>query len=644
MEEKYAKSLNPATYCDISESGGGERQSTVYTEPPTPRRQDVGQDTSTFNVVKATQYGVFERVEEIIEGGFSVTQRDEENVTLLHWAAINNRKELVQYFIKKGAEIDAIGGELLSTPLHWATRQGHTQIIVILLQYGADASLRDGEGCSCLHIAAQCGHTAIVAYLIAKGQNVNTQDENGMTPLMWSAYRTSSIDPTRLLITMGASLTMTDNVHGNTALHFSLVGKSSSSTSLIVNKGKDSGILNIKNKQGELPSDLIQAQMSSSHAANGKQPQKHSHGHGGASIHWLSPRIRNIIINSQKPLTNQSPFQRLTRNARVRLFAMLTVPFVAFWAIGAILHLAADYLVKLGLFVLVYLFVNSSSFFLFDERVMNLLPLGIFFSTGFWMYYTWIKYVQLYVSPLLTVIFFVSSSGLWYNFLKAWKSDPGIVRTSQETKYRTIVELTERDGFDPGVFCSSCLVRKPLRSKHCSVCDKCVSRFDHHCPWVGNCIGEKNHSYFLGYLFFISGLAPLCFYGCFNYISQACSYSTSDSWYQLASEGAVCSPWVSWVMLNMGFHAVWVICLTVCQVYQVAWLAMTTNERMNAGRYKHFHSGNGTIRSPFNKGVLQNVVDITGWSFCGILRPSKVDWSKKFETETEPLLCAQFTV
>lgn len=68
-------------------------------------------------------------------------------------------------------------------------RQGHLGMVVLLMKYNADPTLRDGEGCACVHLAAQFGHTAIVAYLLARGDNVNLLDKNGMTPLMWSAYR-----------------------------------------------------------------------------------------------------------------------------------------------------------------------------------------------------------------------------------------------------------------------------------------------------------------------------------------------------------------------------------------------------------------------------------------------------------------------
>ena len=81
------------------------------------------------NTNPENQHGNFDRCREIIEkdGYDSACVPDDENITVLHWAALNNRKELAEYYLSAGAVIDAIGGDLKSTPLHWAIRQGMVQ-------------------------------------------------------------------------------------------------------------------------------------------------------------------------------------------------------------------------------------------------------------------------------------------------------------------------------------------------------------------------------------------------------------------------------------------------------------------------------------------------------------------------------------
>ncbi|KAJ2826152.1 palmitoyltransferase akr1 [Coemansia erecta] len=162
--------------------------------------------------------------------------------------------------------------------------------------------------------------------------------------------------------------------------------------------------------------------------------------------------------------------------------------------------------------------------------------------------------------------------------------DPGYIPRNESIRSAApiVCKLAAAGTLDTDHFCFTCFNIRPLRSKHCRSCDRCVARFDHHCPWTYNCVGVNNHRQFMAFLVLLSmGISayvvlvghymesiyvvydPIPGQPC--YLSDyACGMFQSDSWTMVSTI------WIA-------FNCTWVLFLLVSQMVQVM-IGKTTNE------------------------------------------------------------------
>lgn len=141
------------------------------------------------------------------------------------------------------------------------------------------------------------------------------------------------------------------------------------------------------------------------------------------------------------------------------------------------------------------------------------LPVSLFL--GFNSKYMWNNINQ--SIPLITIILFIIT--IIYLIIASF-SDPGIIlRYSGETEERKEIILNQMGHLRRYRFCTTCSIIRPSRSTHCGDCNNCVERFDHHCPWIGNCAGKRNYKYFYIFLIWLNILT--IFIGAFSIVHIA---------------------------------------------------------------------------------------------------------------------------
>jgi ankyrin repeat protein/Tol biopolymer transport system component len=161
------------------------------------------QGQEIFSVVRE---GNLEEVKQLIENNKDLIHEKNQNDCIpLHYSSYYGLKEITEYFIQKGADINARSDEG-ETPLHYAIYSERLEIIRLLIQKGADIHIRCIRGRTPFHVVSrENGNVEIGELLIENGADINTKDNYGRTPLAYSAFRRHK-EFVKLLLGKGAQV------------------------------------------------------------------------------------------------------------------------------------------------------------------------------------------------------------------------------------------------------------------------------------------------------------------------------------------------------------------------------------------------------------------------------------------------------
>ncbi|KAM1282864.1 hypothetical protein ACFX2J_025798 [Malus domestica] len=505
-------------------------------------------------------------------------------------------------------DANRIGEESLRNDVYTAAAYGDLEKLQRLVECeGCSVSETDGLGYYALQWAALNNRTAAAQYIIEHGGDVNATDHTGQTALHWSAVR-GAIQVAELLLQEGARVNAVDMYgyqtthvaaqYGQTAFLYHIVSKWNADPDVPDNDGRSP--LHWAAYKGF--ADCIRLLLFLD-AYKGRQDKE-----GCTPLHWAAIRgnLEACTVLVQAGKKDDLMVTDNTGLTPAQLAADKNHRQVAFFLGNArrLLDKRCDGNSRLG-------------------RISKLGLAPLLWCIIFVLLVTYTHSVLMAPSlPKLTAgsVFvawlgvFLATSGL-VMFYRCSSKDPGYIRMNvhDSQNMKDDEPLLKIEINNPALLagnwsqlCATCKIVRPLRAKHCPTCDRCVEQFDHHCPWVSNCIGKKNKWDFFAFL--VLEVLAMVFTGGVTLMrvsSDPLCPSSFGAWINFVATRHVGA--LSFFIMDF-FLFFGVVVLTVVQASQIS-RNITTNEMANMMRYNYLRGPGGRFRNPFDHGIRRNCSD-----------------------------------